>query len=225
MSERIRSKRPSKKSKTSHSKTVKKSKASAAVAQPEVSVVPDVSEMVVETPPVVETPQSTEEVVAPPTTTRRKVIREDVLLRFDTLMETLEKEIELTRSDKSRNVSLKTFRSLSKDVKRLRNDAAKVMKTKRKTTSNSSSGFKKPVKVSKQIAKFAGWNPEELKSRNDVTKVLCDYIKKNDLQNPKDRREILVDKRLAKILNYDSKTETQPMTYWYLQQKVQHHYK
>lgn len=42
-------------------------------------------------------------------------------------------------------------------------------------------------------------NNEKQESRTKITKILYDYIKENNLQNPKDRREIFPDKNL-KIL-------------------------
>ena len=35
--------------------------------------------------------------------------------------------------------------------------------------------------------------------RSEVVKKIWDYIKANDLQNPKDKREILADEKLEKI--------------------------
>jgi chromatin remodeling complex protein RSC6 len=98
-----------------------------------------------------------------------------------------------------------------------------MKKTKVNGASNGS-GFMKPVKISKEMAKFTGWDGRELKSRVDVTKYLCNYIKNNDLQNEADRRQIKPDKKLAKLLNYDEKKDGCPLTYFYLQKKMQPHF-
>lgn len=42
---------------------------------------------------------------------------------------------------------------------------------------NYNSGLQKPLKISKEMADFAGWNYDELHSRVDVTKVVCEYVK------------------------------------------------
>lgn len=77
-------------------------------------------------------------------------------------------------------------------------------KRKRKTKPNTQSGFLKPVKLSKEVYKFTRWDKKELKSRNDLTKFVCNYIKENKLQNPEDRRKIVPDKNLSKFLGYKS---------------------
>jgi chromatin remodeling complex protein RSC6 len=74
------------------------------------------------------------------------------------------------------------------------------------------------------MAKFTGWNADELKSRVDVTKYLCNYIKEKNLQNPKDRRQIIADTKLAKLLDYDNKKDTQPLTYFLIQSHLKKHF-
>ena len=43
----------------------------------------------------------------------------------------------------------------------------------------------------------------EQKSRVDVTKYICNYIKNNNLQNPTDKREILPNLELQKLFRID----------------------
>jgi len=43
----------------------------------------------------------------------------------------------------------------------------------------------------------------EQKSRIDVTKYICNYIKSNNLQNPTDKREILPNLELQKLFRID----------------------
>ena len=112
-----------------------------------------------------------------------------------------------------------------KNTQSIVDKSIKVKKvTVRKTNTNS--GFLKPVKLSKDLIKFTGWNPEELRSRVDVTKFICNYIKEHDLQNPADRRQIQVDKdtKLRKLLKYNSKTEEKPLTYYSLQTFMKPHF-
>jgi chromatin remodeling complex protein RSC6 len=80
------------------------------------------------------------------------------------------------------------------------------------------------IEISKEIAKFAGWDVKEKKSRVLVTKNLCDYIKEHNLQNQKDKRQIIPDAKLCKLLNYDPKTASQPLTYFHLQSLLKHHF-
>lgn len=235
MSDRIRSKRPSKKSSSSRSNTnttiappaqeSRRRSNNATKSQSIPITVPDVADILLEQNEPVETPE-----LQTLTTSRRRVNRDEVLQRFDSLLTSVETEIEGTTQNKTRMVPLKTFRNLAKDIKRLRTDTSRVMKGKKSIpkenkNTGTNSGFKKPVPVSKQMSKFANWDPNELKSRNDVTKYICNYIKENNLQNPNDRRQILADRKLAKLLDYNEATdlkpsgESQPLTYWYLQKK------
>lgn len=221
MSEKVKTKRTktSKKASTS-SKTSKKASKKAAVAvaveTPEVApeVVPDVAEVVEETP-VVE-----DEVVVPPST-KRIVNSQTVDLAFETFLKNLEEHMELTRADRKRDLTIKDWQALYKEAKRLRTDVQRVTKLKRK--GNSNGGITKPVQVSKEIAKFAGWAPEELHSRVDVSRVINAYIKEKQLQNPEYRREIFPDKKLTKLLKYN-KEEHGPLLYQNIMQRIGHHF-
>ena len=119
------------------------------------------------------------------------------------------------------------MRSVAKRVKGLRNDAARVMRTRKQTTrpKNTSSGFMKPVQISAEMAKFTGWEPDVPRSRVDVTKYLCQYVRDNDLQNPSDRRIIRPDTQLKDLLKLkENYNEKNPLTYYSLQKSIQHHF-
>ena len=88
---------------------------------------------------------------------------------------------------------------------------------------NTSSEFSKPFMITKDIAEFTGWDINDKKSRIDITKALCNYIKENNLQNEKDKRQILPDDKLGKLLNYDPNTESEPLTYFRLQSWLKNH--
>ena len=81
----------------------------------------------------------------------------------------------------------------------------------------------KPVSLSKEMCKFTGWEKDCPKSRVDVTKFICKYIREKELQNPSDRRIILPDDKLKKLLSIDG-SESDPLTYYSLQKKIQHHF-
>ena len=141
-----------------------------------------------------------EEVVedAPKKRTRRVVDRDSILTGFDELVQELEKEIENLRTadTKTRKTTgVKYLRSVVKRVKGLRADGARVMKVRKISNRprNNKSGFLAPAQISADMSKFTGWDADCPRSRVDVTKYICDYIKKKDLQNPSDRRIILPD--------------------------------
>jgi chromatin remodeling complex protein RSC6 len=74
------------------------------------------------------------------------------------------------------------------------------------------------------MAKFTGWNHDELKSRVDVTKYICKYIRDNNLQNPEDRRQIIADKKLAKLLDFNPEKDDKPLTYYRIQTYMKKHF-
>ena len=65
-------------------------------------------------------------------------------------------------------------------------------KAKKKTNS----AFMKPMQPSEQLAEIVGAKPLP---RSEVTKKIWAHIKKNKLQNPKNKREILADDKLQPI--------------------------
>jgi upstream activation factor subunit UAF30 len=165
---------------------------------------------------------------------RQKPTRDLVLQQFEDIVADIEKEIDQIRDNDSKSTKgIKFLRSINKRIKLLRNQSARLIKNKRnadgisstqKKNNSNNSGFLKPVKISKEMAKFTGWNEDELRSRVQVTKWICDYIKTNNLQNPEDRRQINVDTKLSKLLKYDTKKETQPLTYYALQKHLKSHF-
>jgi upstream activation factor subunit UAF30 len=58
------------------------------------------------------------------------------------------------------------------------------------------SAFMKPMQPSQDLGRIVGTEPLP---RSEVTKKLWAYIKKHDLQNPKNKREILADDKLQPI--------------------------
>jgi len=58
------------------------------------------------------------------------------------------------------------------------------------------SAFMKPMQPSPQLAKVVGSEPLP---RSEVTKKVWAHIKKNKLQNPENKREILADDKLQPV--------------------------
>ena len=209
-------------------KTAKKTKSSKkSTKKSKKKVVEAPVEEVVEAPVEEAVEEAPVEEVAQSKRTRRVVDRESVVRDFDSLLQTLEDHVEELRSSNSKtrkNTGVKFVKSVTKSLRTLKKDTVKAMKMKRKTNraKNTTSGFMKPVKISDEMIKFTGWDADAPKSRVDVTKFICNYIKEKDLQKPEDRRVILPDSKLKKILKYE---EGDNLTYYSLQKKIQHHFK
>lgn len=205
-------------------KKTSKPKKSTKKKEEDVSVISDVEEVSKEV-----SKEVTEEVsveTPAPKQKRKQADRESILASMDELIESIETEITRLRESPNKLKGVKFLRSLNKRLKTLRSQSTRVMKQRPKVVRkrNPNSGFLKPVRISTEMAKFTGWNATELRSRVDVTKYICNYIKENDLQNPKDRRQILADTKLSKLLNYDSKTAENPLTYYRIQTYMKPHF-
>jgi chromatin remodeling complex protein RSC6 len=147
-----------------------------------------------------------EEEVATSVKKSRAVTKESVEESFDGLLEDIAKEIANLRPDvgKKGGTGIRFLGQLSSRIAKLKAQSLKIAKGKKKAApSNPNSGFKKKVAVSESFSKFAGWKSDELHSRIDATKFICDYIKDNNLQNPDDKRRIIPDKKLRDILSCD----------------------
>ena len=84
------------------------------------------------------------------------------------------------------------------------------------------SGFNKPVCISVDLCEFFNFTYGTELSRPDVTKRLTSYIKEHNLQNPNNKREIIPDKKLAKLLT--GPTDGTPLTFFNLQRYIKHHF-
>ena len=83
------------------------------------------------------------------------------------------------------------------------------------------SGFAKPTLISQELCKFLNKDSGTEMARTDVTKIISQYIKDNNLQNPKNRREILPDKKLKNLLKV---SDSDNVTYFNLQKYMKHHF-
>ena len=165
--------------------------------------------------PVVDVVEPTEEAE---TKTRVVPTRESVMTEFAELVNVLEAEVSRLRDSTDKNSGVKFLRGVTRRIKALQTSTARVVKQKQPSArKNNNSGFLKPVQISESIAKFTGLPADQLHSRVEVTKHLCQYIKEKNLQNPADKRQIVADPALSKILGYDAKKDDKPLTYYRLQ--------
>lgn len=73
----------------------------------------------------------------------------------------------------------------------------------------SNSAFMKPMTVSDDLAAVVGKGPMP---RSEVTKKIWEYIKKNNLQDPKNKRNINADANLKKVFGGKSVVNMFEMT-------------
>lgn len=159
---------------------------------------------------------------------RREVSRETLDEAYESLQTKIEEEIQKLRAATEKVKGVKFLRSVNKTLKLLRNDTKRVLAKKipSKRQKNTESGFMKPVPISQEMLTFTGWDASKKYSRVDVTKFICKYIEEHNLQQPGDRRNILANPPLCKLLDYDPKTAPadKPLTYFRVQQLIQKHF-
>ncbi len=74
--------------------------------------------------------------------------------------------------------------------------AKKAGAGKSQTKGKAQGGLARPVQPSKELAEITGTDPLP---RSEVVSKMWDYIRKNNLQNPENKREILADGKLEKV--------------------------
>ena len=114
-----------------------------------------------------------------------------------------------------------------KDVIRIQSDMRRILKVRnpdKKVKDNTNSGFMKPIRVSEELRRFleADGGMTETITRAYLTTRLCNYIKKNNLQNPDDKRIIFPDENLVRLFSIQE-NEQEPLTYYNIQKRIQRH--
>ena len=74
---------------------------------------------------------------------------------------------------------------------------------------NKNSAFMQPVNVSVDLAAIVGTGPMP---RTEIIKKIWDYIKKNNLQDPTNKRNINPDDKLAKVFGSKNAVDMFQMT-------------
>lgn len=152
---------------------------------------------------------------------------EDVINVVNAVVSKLKNELSNAKSRKDKeavvslNESVKQLNSIKKPIDKL---ARSKPPRKQISIDANKNGFLKPVKISSELANFLGCEDSEMKSRVQVTQAICKYIQDKNLQNPKNRREILVDPVLQKLLKFDPSVENTNLAYYQIQSRIQPHF-
>lgn len=77
------------------------------------------------------------------------------------------------------------------------------------TKEKKTSAFMRPVQVTEALAEIVGPGPMP---RTEVTKKLWEYIKKHKLQSQKNKRNIIPDQKLSKVLGSNQEIDMFKMT-------------
>lgn len=121
------------------------------------------------------------------------------------------------------NKELKDLVGVGKNLEKEFNSIIKIMSKKNKTKSENRplSGFAMPSKLSDELYEFLNINKGDKVPRKDVTRMINEYITRNNLRDEKDKRVIKPNAELHKIFNSCEKDE---ITYFNLQSYMKHHF-
>ena len=89
------------------------------------------------------------------------------------------------------------------------------------STDRRPSGFISPTKISDELAMFLGKPVGSEMARTDVSRLINGYIRVNNLQDPKNGRNINPDAKLRVLLKIGQNEE---LTYFNLQKYMKHHF-
>ena len=116
---------------------------------------------------------------------------EKIIAKIDAL------EITLVSLKKAAEIAVNEIKTLKKQKQKKQ---LKKQKKKNTKTDNKPHGFAIPSKVSEELCIFMEKEPGSLIARTEVTKKLTEYITKNKLQNPENKKQILPDANLLSLL-------------------------
>ena len=142
----------------------------------------------------------------------------------------MEYEAEITKLQTDLKSALQLIKDLvvhvnafDKKINREKKVVDKKMRGKvRRTSENKTiSGFSKPGPISDELRTFLKLGKDELIARTEVTKKITNYCKDNNLQNLDDKRIILPDKSLQKLLRIKKSDQ---LTYFNLQKYMKVHF-
>lgn len=122
------------------------------------------------------------------------------------------------------NKELKELVNVGKSLEKDFNNIVRIMSKKNKNKNSEKrhpSGFAVPYKLSDELYAFLNIKKDEKVPRNDVTRMINEYITKNNLRDTKDKRIIKPNKELHAIFK-SSNTDT--ITYFNLQSYIKHHF-
>ena len=156
------------------------------------------------------------------TTTPEVVVEVDPMVRqLASMAELLDT---LAKTSKSLTVEMK---ALTKDVNKLRLSKSGGKKQKRVVnpdTPRKLGALEKPVPITDELADFLGLTKGENYSRQQVTQGVNKFVKDNDLQNPENRRYILLESEAGLKLKALLRDPDQPLTFFNIQRYLKVHY-
>jgi chromatin remodeling complex protein RSC6 len=108
-------------------------------------------------------------------------------------------------------------RHVTKEVKQ----AKKIAEKHKNRGNRKPSGFARPTKISQELCGFMGRENGAEVARTEVTQFIIKYISEKNLQNPENRKIIIPDDSLIKLLGVKEEDE---VTYFNIQKFMNRHF-
>jgi len=138
-----------------------------------------------------------------------------ILTDFNSILESLSSvKIQITVIQ---NKTKQLEKLICKKIKQLEKEQKKIIKKVKKKPS----GFAVPCSITSELCNFINKPVGTKIARTDITRYIINYIKENNLQNPKNRRFILPDEKLHKLLNLNTGDD---VTYFNIQRYMNKHF-
>lgn len=153
--------------------------------------------------------------------TEVEVVVDPMVRQLSTMAELLDT---LAKTSKSLTAEMK---ALTKDVNKLRVSKSSGKKQKRVVNPDiprKLGALEKPVPISDELAEFLCLTKGEMYSRQQVTQGVNKFVKDHDLQNPENRRYILLESEQGLRLKSLLRDPDQPLTFFNIQRYLKVHY-
>ena len=207
--------------KNSGSKAPKKAKKAAAKTATKKSASKKSAAAPAPTPPPVPAPEP--EPVPAPAPASSTTLAPSAPTELETLFANFNKKLSELRALESSLVS--DFKKLHKATNKHLKEVSKKNKKRRVQDPNkpkrAPSGFAKPTPISNELCEFLSLPNKTEMARTEVTKLLTTYIKENNLQDENNKRKIVPDSALQKLLGVSDSDE---VTYFNLQKYMKVHF-
>ena len=119
--------------------------------------------------------------------------------------------------------------TIETELKQIKTENKKILKLLKKITKEQEpddkpkkpNGFAKPMRMSQILCEFLNVDAGTEMARTDVTKKITEYVKERGLQNPQNKRELILDDKLRTIIQPETDTQ---VTFFNLQKFMSKHY-
>tara|TARA_B100001094_G_scaffold256001_1_gene255102 strand:+ start:3690 stop:4208 length:519 start_codon:yes stop_codon:yes gene_type:complete len=118
---------------------------------------------------------------------------------------------------------------IESEISKLKAENKKILKLLKKISKEQepedkpkkANGFAKPMRMSQSLCEFLNVDVGTEMARTEVTKKITEYVKSKGLQNPENKRELIMDDKLRTIIHNDDNTK---VTFFNLQKYMSKHY-